>query len=425
VKILVSNYTHPTISNYSTILFKNVLPILQKRIDTQIIWAIHNDYSSKIDEMNENKIVLKISNFQNAVDMLNFVKPDLIFIMPGLSALDYAFYLAAKFLKIKIIGGQISGPFFSPVGKNNRFRTYFSQSIQKTTIIKNNGKEEKILKSQGLWKKYVFLFNTMKSVNMISYKIIHEFLEFILAHVSWRYLAKFISKLKCDAIFVDSEKELNKKVQEGYEKKSLVITGNPSYDKAIKKINEIKTKENNDKKIKVLFLTVNLENQGGNWTRKKRDFMLREFFKFCSSEDFICSIKIHPTSENLDEYKNIIASIDSKIPIFQKQDLVDCLNDIDVVISMSSSTAGLISLILKKPMIIWNYFNVKNDLFLDNEVVLECKNIEKLSDYIKYVLEVNPASKEKLQSVVSNISHKTDGKASERIADEILKLIKK
>jgi hypothetical protein len=424
MKILVSNYTHPVISNYTTILFRNVLPIIQKKIDTQIVWAIHDNFSNKIDELNEDKIVLKISNFQNAVDMLKFVKPDLVFIIPGVSAPDYAFYIAAKFLNIKIIGGQISGPFFSPVDKNNRFRTYFSQSLQKT-IVTNNGKEKKILKSQGLWKKYVFLFNTMKSVNMISYKIIHEFLEFILAHVSWRYLAKFNSKFKCDTIFVDSEKELNKKIQEGYEKESLVITGNSSYDKAIKKINEITTKKNNNKKIKILFLTVNLENQGGNWTRKKRDFMLKEFFKFCSSDDYICSIKIHPTSENLDEYKKIMASVDSKIPIFQKQDLVDCLKDVDVVISMSSSTAGLISLILKKPMIIWNYFNVKNDLFLDNKVVLECKNIEKLSDYVKYVLEVNPATKEKLQSVMSNVLYKTDGKASERIADEILKLIKK
>lgn len=423
MRILVSNYTHPMITNYTTILFRNVLPILQKRVDTQIFWAVHDNFSTQINESNEKESILKISDFQNAVDMIKFVKPDLIFIIPGVSAPDYAFYMAAKFLNIKIVGGQISGPFFSPVGKKNRFRTYFSQSLQKTTIVKNNSKEKKILKSQVLWKKYVFLFNTMKNVNMTSYEKIHEFSEFILAHTSWRYLAKFISKFKCDTIFIDSKKELNKKIQEGYEKKSLVITGNPSYDQAIKKINEIVIERNNIKKIKILFLTVNLENQGGRWTRGGRNFMLKKILKFCSSGNYLLSVKIHPTSENLDEYKNIISSIDSKILIYQKEDLVDCLKDVDVVISMSASTAGLISLLLKKPMIIWNYFNVKNDLFLDNEIALKCKNIEKFSDYVKDVLEVNPASEEKLQKVVSDVMYKADGKASERIAQEILKLI--
>jgi len=425
LKILVSHHAHPEVTSYTTILFRNVLPILQKTIDIHLIWAIHSNFSNQMKKLNEKSSMLKVGDFQNAVELIKSVKPDLVFIISGLSAPDYAFYLAAKFLNIKIIGGQISGPFFAPVKKKNRFKTYFSQSLQKTSISENNDKEREILKIQGLFKKYVFLFKTMKSVNMKSHEIIHEFLEFILSHASWNSHVKFNSKFKCDAIFVDSEKELNKKIQDGYEKDSLVITGNPSYDQAIKEINKKKIQKNDDGRIRILFLTVNLEGQGGKWTRKKRDFMLKEFLKFCANENYLVSIKIHPSGENLDEYKDITSHIDSKIPIYQKENLIDCIMNANVVFSMSSSTAGLIALFLKKPIIIWNFFNVKNDLFLDNDISLECKNIEKLPNYVKQVLEVNPASEEKLLKIVSDVLYKADGKASERIAHEILKLVKK
>jgi UDP-N-acetylglucosamine 2-epimerase len=421
LKILVSNYTHPGITNYTTILFKNTLPILKKTKDVHLFWAIHNNFSNLENKLKENETILKIRDFQNAVEMIEFVKPDLVFVIAGLSAPDYAFYLAAKFLKIPIIGGQTSAPFFKLQEKKELFKTYISQFFQSSSS--DNNKTE--IKGKKLWEKYMFMVNTMRSVNMSKINIIHEFLEYIIAHFTSNYNRKINSKFKCDKIFVDSENEQKKKIAEGYYINSLVVTGNPSYDKVINHIMRNKTKKNKNKKIRILFLTVNLEGQGGNWTKKKRNFMLKEFIRICSKENYEISIKIHPSGEKLDEYQNITKNFSSEIKIFQKDDLINCLENTDIVFSMSSSTAGLIALLLKKPMIIWNFFNVKNDIFLDNKLIIECKNIEKLPEYIKQILDTNCASKEILNKIISDILYKADGKASERITKEILKVIQK
>jgi len=425
LKILVSHHAYPEVTSYTTILFRNVIPILQKTTEIEIIWAIHSNHTNKIKKSSENSTILQITNFKNGIEMIKTVKPDIVFIIPGLSSPDYAIYLAAKFLNLKIIGGQISGPFFSVVEKKNKFITYFLQSFQKTSLSKNDKGEREILRSQSLWMKYNFLFRTMKSMKMSPYKICKEFFEFILSHLSVKFLLKFNSKFKCDAIFVDSEIEKERKIQEGYRKKSLIVTGNPSYDQVIKNINENKISRKNQNGIKILFLTVNLEGQGGQWTRKKRDYMLKKFLRVCEKENYNVSIKIHPSGENLEEYKSIISSINPKIPIYQEESLVDCIKNTDIVFSMSSSTAGLTALFLKKPVIIWNFFNVKNDLFLENKLALECKKIEILPEYVKQSLKTNPASDEKFNAVVSKILYKVDGNASERIANEILKLVQK
>jgi hypothetical protein len=421
LKILVSNYTHPEITNYTTTLFRNVVPILQKSLDIELFWAIHDSFSNKIDQSIGKGTILKITDFQNAVEMMKFVKPDLVFVIAGLSAPDYAFYLSAKFLNIPIIGGQVSAPFFKLQKKKELFKTYVSQFFQSSTLSNNKNRINE-MKGRKIWKKYIFMINTMMSLNMSKFKISYEFLEYLIAHFSRNFNRKINFKFKCDKIFVDSKNEYERKSREGYDKNILVITGNPSYDEVIKEINENKFEGKLKKKIDILFLTVNLEGQGGDWGREKRNFMLKEFLRVCKNEKYSISIKIHPSGENLEEYKNITKDVDSKISIYQKEDLIGCLKKADIVFSMSSSTAGLIALFLKKPIIIWNFFNVKNDLFLDNGLALECKKIEELPYQIKQILKVNLISKEKFQKIVSDILYKDDGKASERIAQEIMKL---
>lgn len=424
MKVLISPHAHPDVTSWTTVLFKSSLPILEKTTDIQLIWTMHTNVSTQNKRINEKTSILKVGDFQNAVELIKTVKPNLVFILPGLSPLDYSFYLAAKFLNIKIIGGQSSGPFFTGNTKKNRIKTYFFQSFQKISILENNDKERKILRSQGLWKKYIFMFKTMKSVKIPSHKIIQEFLEFILSHLSWSTQIKFNSKLECNAILIESEKEKKKKILDGYKKDSLVITGSPNYDQPIKEINKNIIQKNNDGQIRILFLTVNLEGQGGNWSRSKRNLMLKKFLNVCTKEGYLASIRIHPSGENLDEYKKIISTINSEIPIYQKSSLIDNLKNVDIVFTMSSSTAALISLLLKKPIIIWNFFGVKNDLFLDYKVALECKKIEMLPNYVKEVLETNLVSEEKLQKIISDVLYKADGNSSERVAQVILNLVK-
>ena len=40
----------------------------------------------------------------------------------------------------------------------------------------------------------------------------------------------------------------------------------------------------------------------------------------------------------------------------------------------------MIALIMKKPIIIWNYFNVQGDLFIKEKIVINCEKISQIKD---------------------------------------------
>ena len=135
-------------------------------------------------------------------------------------------------------------------------------------------------------------------------------------------------------------------------------------------------------------------------------------------------IKIHPTHENLFEYKNIVDLVDPKIPIFQKENLNELIEQSDLIITSVSSTVAISALIMRKPIIIWNIFDVQNDILLENNLALECKNPNELPDLIDNAKKWNLPER-KIEEFLSKYFFKTDGKASERIADEILHIVKK
>ena len=54
----------------------------------------------------------------------------------------------------------------------------------------------------------------------------------------------------------------------------------------------------------------------------------------------------------------------------------------------------------------------------------ECKNKSTIVPLIKEVVESNPVTKEKIDDFIEEFFYKLDGRASERIGDTILNLLK-
>ena len=79
-----------------------------------------------------------------------------------------------------------------------------------------------------------------------------------------------------------------------------------------------------------------------------------------SNENINITIKIHPSQESLEEYRDLVHKIDPSIKIYQREPILQLLKKADVIISSSSSTAMFCGLLLKKPLIIHNCFSSRS-----------------------------------------------------------------
>ena len=132
-------------------------------------------------------------------------------------------------------------------------------------------------------------------------------------------------------------------------------------------------------------------------------------------------IKIHPSGENYAEYKQLLEKFEN-IHFSQKDDIMDLVNKSDVIITPVTSTAAIIALIMNKPIIIWNYFHVEQDLLLRTDTALECKNISELNNCLDSAELFKEKNIEKINKLIeTNLSH---GNPSQVITNEILNLLK-
>jgi len=98
LRILTIHNTMPNVKSYTTILFENVLPILRIKTKVHMTWLIYQPEKLNLKDEERETTILDIHDFKNAVEVVNKVKPDVIYVFPGLNIPDYTLALAAKFL---------------------------------------------------------------------------------------------------------------------------------------------------------------------------------------------------------------------------------------------------------------------------------------------------------------------------------------
>ena len=410
-KILVVNNTLPDIRGFTTILFKNLLPILKEKMNVEIIWVVHTTENFSRYKISENEKIIKMNDFKNAVEILKKEKPNLIYIIPGINAPDYAFSLAAKFLNIFRIGGELG---------NNLFSKKYSGLFSQLSISHNYSKKKQILQ---FIQKHKFLINTQREIGWSYFRILKDLISIVFNYYFPLFGTQEMasSKFELDQHYVESEVTIKKLMSYGFDKSKIIITGNPSYDELFKKAQK-KEERQNDEKFQILVLTTTIIGDSKKKTIEKRNLFISEIIKKIEhKEKNEIFFKIHPTHENLNEYKKIVNSIDPKIIIYQKEELVDLIKKADLIISPVSSTSVVSALIQKKPIIIWNVFEVQNDSLLENKLALECKDPNELGDLVEKSKTMKISDK-KIEEFIAKYLFKADGKAAERIADAIFKL---
>ena len=424
LKILVVNDVFPHIKNRTTILFKNIVPLIKKKLEVKVFWIITDDYGERTKVTDPNYEVLYLSDYNNAREILEKIKPDLSYHLVGLNITDYAFMVAERYLKIPNFGLATGGPgddyFREQTSRQKMFRENIRQFFEK----KNVGTENNIESSRGknFLKKCYFLIRTLRSIEKSKLEANIELLELIKLFYGSAGVASN-KKFNCNLIFVENNASIDFLVKSGLKRENIRAVGNPVFFTAFEKREQISLKDNN--KLNILFITANLTSGQGksNFSKSRRNKMIEETItslnKFHKKTSLV--IKIHPTAENYTEYKQLLEKFEN-IHLSQKDDIIDLISKSDVIITPVTGTAAIIGLIMNKPIIIWNYFHIEHDLLLRTDTVLECKNISELNNCLDSAESFREKNAEKINKLIeANLSY---GDPPQIITNEILNFLK-
>ena len=318
-KILVSHYALPELRSFRTIIIEQVLEFL-KNHNFEVEWFIYMPDKIKSNlKKNEKYKILDFHDYDNAVDLIRDVKPDIIYASAYPITTDMAIRLAGKHFKIPVVAEVVNQATVED-RLTKMIPTNISGFFQSSVYTDNNENEKQFMRRGRFWiNKYRFLVRTQIILKINFIKIIKDFFTILSSYSTYKNINNV--KYAVDYHFVEGDLLFNSLIKSGYNKSSLILTGNPVYDKVFQKLSHISPSTKNSK-IRVLLLTHSMY-EHGFWTRKQRDDLVKELVTEISKhkDEMSLVVKIHPSSEILSDYEKLIHSIDSSVPIYQKEDI--------------------------------------------------------------------------------------------------------
>ncbi len=425
IKILIPSHVTPDTKSVISLFFENVLPVLKQHVKVQLIWFVYQpDQINYLTKISDDFTILDIHDYDDAVELLQKQKPDIIFASATRSFIDYALSTAAKFMEIPTFSMFWSDWYYTSTNsKTQHTKLSISRFFQSSAPTDTNQNQKQMMRRGRFFIiKYLFLARTQKAVKMNLFQIISNFFM-LLKHNLFDIATD--SRFANTVHFLEDKKLQNSLMGSGFQESTLIVTGNPIFDQSLKKSLENNTFLKKDKKIIILFAPSTLY-EHGFWTKEQRDFSIKEVIMQIHEMNDKMSIivKIHPSTSILYEYKSIIDKIDSSIPVYQEGGIQEFLENIDLIITFESSTAEVYATIAKKPIIICNFFHSQPDILVKKGVAIECTNPSKLVESIEKANDILDYDK-KRNDFIDEFLYKPDGRASERICDAILKLLNK
>lgn len=407
-----------TLSNYNT--FYLLLKSLQKKYNTKEIWIVEIGGSTE-KKYDENVNTYNIFSFNHFGEILDILKPDIVISIGG----DYE-YLERSMLMAASKKGIPSVDITSTVIEQGYFKKEYSRSIVSGRIraILDHGK--------NIIRKYFFLLKTLYYTN-------YNFLYIIKTIIKDIYLpfTTFVPRYNFGGgsiNLVSTPSWIDFLEKKGIDKNKIIVTGECSMDPLYYKIFDIEKGINNyeidntNKLLEILIITSPMV-EHGYWKPSMRDEVISRVIQSIREnfdKNTVIKIKIHPVTETIETYSNIIRNFDYDIKIIQKADLLSLIKTADLIIGFGVTSAYFQAILLKKPVILINLFDeeLEKNIYLREKLVAECKDISELTELInKRNNFVN--TDEVINRVIEKVFYKFDGKCSERAADSIISILEK
>jgi len=421
IRILVPISTLPERVSETILIFKNIIPELQKKANPHIIWLVYLPNKITKKQTTEFETILDIHDYHNFVEILEKEKPDLVYAMANYSLIDFAVSSAAKYLGIPVLSKFMNK--VAVVSKNLR-KSVFTRLFEKMVPTDEDPSQKQFMRRGRFFLyKWLFLVRTLdasKKGKIKSFLTGVRTLTYFMNIGRHEGLPKFANTMH----WIENENRRNRLIEFGYDPKSLVVTGNPLYDHAFQKQKKIKHIKN-EKPI-ILFVPLAYYEHGIITELKNKESFKQIVQVLNSNKNIRLRIKIHPSSQQLSYYEQIIKSINEDIEVFQEGDVLGHIENADLIISYSGfSSSHIFTLLFNKPLILCNFFEFNKGPLLEKNIAIECNDITKINELISSTLEKNIISSERISKYIDEFFYKTDGRSSERLADVIINLIKK
>ena len=324
ITILIPIMRPPNVTSVDVKAVNKIIEKLKEKIEVRQIWIIFQNTKFKIQNLNDIEVI-HFEEFKNAVEIIEKFQPDVILFDGELTILSVAFALAGKKKETPTVG-----TFFIPEIKKaesrwvkNRIQMIFAKKA--FTQVKIDSELDESRAINFLFREYKFLLRTIKKMNfnlfelikfLITYPRVQLFSRFHIAH----HKINEPTLTLCSTI---SWKD--KLVKQGFDEKKLKVIGTPLYDNLFDKTKDIDFKHTNLEKIKILFCTASMH-EHGMWSKEIEDGLIKNTInKLNEHEDFQVSLKIHPVTSSIDEYKKLIKETKLDVKLYQKESFLELI----------------------------------------------------------------------------------------------------
>ena len=415
IKILLAHPITPDKDSIVSLFWKNVIPQLEKYFDVEVFWLTYTNQKLKQSEkIHSSYKILDIHDYQNALEIITEIGPNIIMANPIPNPIEYSVLLSGKYLKIPTIGIIDTEIDNKHIPIQNIFLTFknifYSSTESNTNFIK---------KIKFILYKSKFL---MKTQNGIGINFLNQWYDFF--HILKMNLIDseypLYSKFSSDINFLDNKRNRLKLLTKGFLEKNIIVTGSPLYDKAFK----LKKREKvSNAKIQVLLITANYYSHGF-FSEKEQNNAIKLIVTTISKDSRLnLEIKIHPSSESISNYKQLLKKDLHLIKIYQKEDILEVIAKSDIILAIGDTSALHTAIIFEKPIIFCDFFGHRITKLIDKKMALECTNTQKLIPMILELIQKPMTTKKQYEEFFIENYFLSDGNASYRIADKLRNLI--
>lgn len=422
ITILIPKIKPPDVSDIVTTQIENILSKLSDKFILNVVWLIFQpsrfpDYSFK------NYRMVDYHKYDDAIDAIDDIKPDLIINEVRLGINGICFGISSKYRKIPNIT-------LTPTGKSEFFSYTFStksnfQLIFSDKVIADvsNKKPKFFAMLRYSIHRYIFL---LKSLKKSDYKITN-ILKFILFYPRFQIFSKIYPALhkitSGNLNFCFNEHWYTRLLDAEFDKSTVVLVGDPAFDDVYNKNQNILHDKSDLNKIKILFCPTPMHEHGWLTKTEENNLILKVINEIINDPQFEIALKIHPSSSSYNEYQTLLKSLNHSIPLFQKENTMSLLQNFDILLTYGSSNVILDGILSKTPVILLNINQkIKLSRLSNSEIIKECHSLTDLRSQLSLSFK-NTITEELFENYIKSQIGIFDGKNSERIANHIEKII--
>ena len=383
---------------------QSLLDALRRRTEVKELWIVHEggSFSRTFEDHID---VYNAFSFCDGTEIIRILRPDLVIISNDYEYLQRSILKAtsAKGIPTVDLLASAFGLIELDEGHNKR------KVIGSLQLLKDH--------PRNILRRHLFLLKTLfRSGYSLGYIFNSTIKDIYLPLISWTPRYGFGGG---DLNIVSTPEWENLLIKNGIDRDKIVVSGDISMDNIhFRLANIIRDPGKNRRgKIEILFLTSPMV-EHGLWTQDMRKEVITRVVSAIRGQlnHANLTLKIHPTSENLNVYEQLLTPIDPSIEVIQKADLLSLINNSDSIVSFGHSSAILEALLLRKPVFLMNIFNENRakNFFLKESVVIECNTIEDLMANIKNKTYSNSSNSQEIDNFISKHAYIFDGKCSER-----------